>query len=254
MAGRRGQTPVGAVGGRCTRGRRRRRAVVPPALVTTPVRRLAEQAGYLQSVQEICRNVPEDAAVVVAGSYATLVLPESLRAWCGVPVAAMRPDATGEDLFTLAEGWAAECRPLVLVAQDEPTTVTLVNEIGPGRAVVAARNDRLLERVVDGVPSHYQPEALTVTVGVVPVVNSCVDAGCESGHVGRRRQPPALRTMKPKDVAAVAPSFTRMCTSAVRLGVLVAVVRMVRREPEVALQPVPTWRSTRARRASSWRR
>ena len=62
--------------------------IVPPAVVTSPVMWQRSQAGYLQPILASCDAVGPDAAVIVVGGWAGATLPQSLRSWCDVPVAA----------------------------------------------------------------------------------------------------------------------------------------------------------------------
>lgn len=70
--------------------------IVPPALTTGTIPRQRTQGGFLQPVLELCDALPADAAVVMVGTYGSVTLPQTLRAWCGVPVAA-HSDGLGPD-------------------------------------------------------------------------------------------------------------------------------------------------------------
>ncbi len=61
--------------------------VVPAAVTTWPMRNARAQAGHLQMVQEVCDDVGDDGAIIVLGGAANVTLAQTLRSWCGVPVA-----------------------------------------------------------------------------------------------------------------------------------------------------------------------
>ena len=68
-------------------------AVACPANTTRPVwRKDRSEVGMLGVVEEACRRLPKDAAVVVVGSesHLDITLPHAIRTWCDVPTAAAK--------------------------------------------------------------------------------------------------------------------------------------------------------------------
>ena len=139
---------------------------MPPVLTVEPVPRLAEQAGYLDGIEAVCRRVGHDGVAVVAGRWAALTLPQSLRGWCGIPVAALRNGASGQDLPTLARSWAAECKTLFLVTANE-LVIKPLQDVAPFEPVANLSNPYLMERVVERRPERYAGETVTLTASPV---------------------------------------------------------------------------------------
>lgn len=121
-----GKRWVGAVGAVALAGL----LVVPAARTTWPVREQTQQRGYLRPVLDVCDALPDDAAVVVAGGFAGVTMPGTLRAWCGVPVAA-QGSALDDGVDQLASGVASNGYRLFIVSLDRQTTDSLVVSGGP---------------------------------------------------------------------------------------------------------------------------
>jgi hypothetical protein len=93
-------------------------AVVPLAASTWPIRSMAQQRGYLDVVLDACDLIGDDATVLVVDPWAATVLPQTLRAWCDVPVAVPAPGLDDADRDRLLRAVAATGRRLVLVSAD----------------------------------------------------------------------------------------------------------------------------------------
>jgi hypothetical protein len=93
-------------------------ALVPLAASTWPIRDMAQQRGYLDVVLDACDLIGDDATVLVVDPWAATVLPQTLRAWCDVPVAVPAPGLDDADRDRLLRAVAASDRRLVLVSAD----------------------------------------------------------------------------------------------------------------------------------------
>ncbi|MFM7253051.1 MAG: hypothetical protein ACKO27_08290, partial [Ilumatobacteraceae bacterium] len=113
-------------------------ALVPLAATTWPIRGMAQQRGYLDVVLEACDLAGDDATVLVADPWAANVLPQTLRAWCDVPVA----------VADVGFDTAAQER-LVRAVEDSGRRLVLVSADGPGLAAVPwASGEQRRTRVV----------------------------------------------------------------------------------------------------------
>lgn len=111
--------------------------LIPPVLTSAKIPLQRTQGGFLQPVLEICDALPHDAAVIVVGSYEAHTLPQTLRGWCGVPVASQSRALTPETVLELAHriesnGYhlhlvtavGARFDPFLPVAGSEPVVTT----------------------------------------------------------------------------------------------------------------------------------
>ena len=62
--------------------------IIPAAATTWPVRWQRNMGGFLRPITETCDGMTGKPAVIVTGAYEQLALQQTLRSWCGVPVAA----------------------------------------------------------------------------------------------------------------------------------------------------------------------
>ena len=138
--------------------------LVPPALTTWPVHRQRDQNGYLFPVLDACGLAGEDAAMIVVGGVASITLPQTLRSWCGVPVAA-QGDAFGRELApvtaaSIAASTAQEGRDLYLVAMQPGDLEAFLVEGGPRPLVTRGADDRWAHVPrLDGPPREYRGRA-----------------------------------------------------------------------------------------------
>jgi hypothetical protein len=90
--------------------------VLPAALVTWPLREVRVEVPVRRGVEAVCEAAGPDAAILVSGPGQTvLTLPESLRAFCGVPTGSAR-DLSAADVRRLEDEWAQDGRDLVVVS------------------------------------------------------------------------------------------------------------------------------------------
>ncbi len=98
---------------------------VPPVLTTAPLFLVRQGVPQLSEVRSLCATLPADAAVVVAGDL-SFTYPQTVRAYCDVPVVAYRPDgppgsaSSPPDVAPLVAAAAAHGRQLWLVTGDLP--------------------------------------------------------------------------------------------------------------------------------------
>ncbi len=118
---------------------------------------------------------------MVAGPVAANTLPQTLRSWCGVPVASLTSTATPADLAAAANAWADDCKVLVLVTQNESGAEPFLSGGVPISAVATVTNTRLLERVVEEPPERYSSEQLSLTATPVPASRVCPAAPVTGG-------------------------------------------------------------------------
>ncbi len=114
---------------------------VPPALTTAPLFFVRQGVPQLTEVQALCAALPPDAAVVVAGDL-SFTYPQTVRAYCGVPVVAYRPDGPP----TSASG-PADVAPLVAAAAEQGRRLWLVTGDEPAAAAFTARTPAPLSTI-----------------------------------------------------------------------------------------------------------
>lgn len=139
--------------------------LVPPLVTTAPLRWQRIQPGYLKPILETCDTVGPDAAIIVLGGFGGATLPQSLRGWCGVPVASQGSAVSPEKLPALAAQIEANGHHLYLVSPDirgfndvripggpEPISTTAVDQVW------------MAEQTLDRPPSHYVDRHKVLTV------------------------------------------------------------------------------------------
>jgi hypothetical protein len=90
--------------------------VLPAALVTWPLRDTRVEVPMRQGVDAVCDAAGPDAAILVAGpGHSVITLPDSLRAFCGVPTGGDL-DISAPDVLRLEDEWAQGGRDLVVVS------------------------------------------------------------------------------------------------------------------------------------------
>jgi hypothetical protein len=87
----------------------------PSAQAAAPLLQARNQHGALDAVHDLCRAAGADGAVFVYGRrYVNLEFPQTLRSFCGIPVAKVRGKAD-IDIVELAEAWKREGRTLYVL-------------------------------------------------------------------------------------------------------------------------------------------
>jgi hypothetical protein len=149
-------------------------AVAFPIWTIVPVRSMREQGGYLTTVDQACRALGPNAAVVMlegptlASDTREDWIPQTLRGWCGIPVATLNLDAgTRDDLLRLASRWSQLHRQLYVVA----TGAGPIKEVLPEAKLTTMRtavNRRLLTQTFTHLPAHYETQTFPLVIGSVP--------------------------------------------------------------------------------------
>jgi hypothetical protein len=100
--------------------------VLPAALVTWPLRDTRVEVPMRQGVDAVCDAAGPNAAILVAGpGHGVITLPDSLRAFCGVPTGGDL-DISAPDVLRLEDEWAQEGRELVVVSSSPDPYPSLV--------------------------------------------------------------------------------------------------------------------------------
>lgn len=137
--------------------------VVPPAMTTWPLRWQRSQYGHLNPVLEACDLFPEDAAVVVLGGFGGATLPQTLRGWCGVPVAAQGSAVDADTVEEVAGKVRANGYRLVLIGADSRDLTSFTPVLGgTPRATSPAADHWLVQGTVDRPPDSYAERSLPV--------------------------------------------------------------------------------------------
>lgn len=158
-------------------------AVAYPLYTIWGVSRMTDQRGFPPVVQQACRIIGKNGAVVVPQEVASSTWvydPQTLRSFCDVPVAVMlsgqrsalstrRPDGRLDPqlLRTLARQWANQNRHLFIVA-GIPRTITKLFPNVTVRLVPEAINSHLLAQTLVSRPDAFQTEGLSFAIARVP--------------------------------------------------------------------------------------
>ncbi len=138
---------------------------------TVHIRAMTEQRGYLAIVKDACKTVGVEAAIIVVvhkRAVPNKSVPQTLRGWCGVPVANLVTEDNDEaTLVRLAAQWEKQGRRLWAVAGDGlPIQKALPS-------VKTHKHAGGFERVLPGEdplarPEHYMLEQLSFVLARVP--------------------------------------------------------------------------------------
>jgi hypothetical protein len=126
--------------------------VLSAASATWPIRWGRTQTGHLVAVEELCRRIGPDAAVLVVGRGGERVGP-AVRSWCGVPVAFVAGIDRAEQARQAAR-WGDAGRALWVVAdgRDELADVT---GAAPGWSSTVVLADDQIEATLTRPPRAY---------------------------------------------------------------------------------------------------
>jgi hypothetical protein len=108
----------------------------PAVAATAPVAEVRPQVPMRHIMNEVCDVLGPDVAVLVTvDGLLTLMLPEAVQAWCGVPAAGASSAAQVRDAQRLAIAWREEGRRLiVLSALSREVSTTLAGQLRGGRS------------------------------------------------------------------------------------------------------------------------
>lgn len=127
------------------------------------------EQGSAAAVAAVCRAAgPRAAILIVPGGGLEVVAPQTLEAFCGVPVAVATTAQAASNLAFLASGWAARGRVLTVVGDDR-AGLSAAGATGPHLVV---RTDLVgLRPVLNRRPHTFVTRPLTVWEAVVPTSN-----------------------------------------------------------------------------------
>ena len=154
-----GRAPLAVVTGAAVAG-----AVIAfPVSTLVPVAGATTQAGALDAIGDVCAATGSDAAVVVLpGDSLELVLAQTIRSFCGVPVAIAEPSLTAGDVRLLAEAWAGERRDLHVVGADAEEVGSFAGR--PAELVRLLANDEQLEATLTRRPDRLSSVPIRLVV------------------------------------------------------------------------------------------
>jgi FtsH-binding integral membrane protein len=138
--------------------------VVPTAHAAVPLVHARMQHGALAAVHDTCRLAGDDGAVLVyGGHFLNDELPDTIRAFCGVPSV----EAADVDLADEAHQWHALGRRfLVVTAVPDQVMAVVPNARVIGHHVIADDDDP--ERVYERAPGRFYPRPVEFSVVEIP--------------------------------------------------------------------------------------
>ena len=148
-------------------------AIAWPLRTDWRVRGDTAQRGFLGPVTQLCRTIGSDGAVVVLqGGTLELVLPQTLRSYCDVPVAIRiwdppKPALDPAGFGALAAAWQRDGRALYVVADSADRIDHIIPGLRPIATFSAFDNLYLQERILHR-PTRFRTEAYTFVVARVP--------------------------------------------------------------------------------------
>ncbi len=130
--------------------------VVPAAVTTAPLVWQRVQPGFLKPITEACADVGPDAAVIVVGKASGYALPQSLRSWCDVPVAAQGSALSSVDVAAVADRIRANGYLPFLVSADVNDLKPYITPGGPQPTATSTAISLFEhEQTLDSAPSNY---------------------------------------------------------------------------------------------------
>lgn len=145
-------------------------AIVYPWFTVRDVSQMTEQRGLLPVIATTCKALGPHGAVVMVEekkSVAWLSDPQTLRAYCDVPVAIMPDPLKARVLHTLADEWRARGRTLYVVT-GLPETITQLFPHAHIKARSLRKNFHFLEQTLTRRPGKYRTEILQLFTAPVP--------------------------------------------------------------------------------------
>jgi len=159
--------------------------LVGPALTTWPLRWHRSQPGHLVPIEETCATVGPDAAIIVLGGFGAATLPQSLRSWCGVPVAAQGSAVSPTLLPALARRLDERGYRLHLVAPDLRDVVAYQLPGGPEVVSTTAVSQRwLAEQTLVRPPEDYVDPDLALEGAPTPFALHSLEVVVDRGSSG----------------------------------------------------------------------
>lgn len=133
-----------------------------PLAGSLPVGDFQPQANYLPTVLRMCARLGPTADVdFTAGDQDAFYLEQTLRSFCNVPVAELRPQDSRTDVMQMAQRLRSEGKRLWLLAATRAALDPFVVATVP-RVLGTAVSDHELARTLESPPEHYAAQKLTV--------------------------------------------------------------------------------------------
>jgi len=139
--------------------------VATPLVTINHVSRMTEQRGMFSTITRTCDTLPDDSVVVMIPeitSAAYLSVPQTLRSFCNVPVAVMKPPVRVRALLALAGEWRAEGKQLWVVSEFAQT-IRQILPVARVHSTPRKRNPNMLEQTLTRRPSHYRPDSFQLS-------------------------------------------------------------------------------------------
>jgi hypothetical protein len=136
--------------------------VVFPLVASIPVRSFRVQTSYPALVERTCRYLGPHAAVAFpASGYDGFALSQTIRDWCGIPVAELRGPTTRAQMTGIAAGLTGSGRSLWVLGYAPSEISAAVPGLTP-HLVGIATNFRALESTITRAPDSYVNTSLVV--------------------------------------------------------------------------------------------
>jgi hypothetical protein len=133
-----------------------------PLAATFPVRSFRVQTSYLGLVEQTCRYVGPHAAILFPSvDYDAFTLSQTIRDWCGIPVAALRGPTPPAQVEAIAADMASGGRTLWVLGYN-PGDIFSVRPGLNAHLVGMAANYRELEKTITRPPDHYVHDTLII--------------------------------------------------------------------------------------------
>jgi hypothetical protein len=135
-----------------------------PLAASLPVRSFEIQSSYLLAVEQTCRDIGPNAAVLfpLRSDYDSVALPQPMRDWCGnMPVAHLKTQITMAELQTVAADFKKEGRTLWMLSSEPGLITASVPGLKPVLLVHQSDPHDLATSLVSPTPG-YGTESLTV--------------------------------------------------------------------------------------------
>jgi hypothetical protein len=145
-------------------------AVLYPMWTVVHVRNMTEEHGFLPVVQDACKVLGPEAALVIVPertSAGHLLVPVPVHTWCGIPTAQYRGVADRRALVHAAETWKEQGRRLWIGSED-PTTIRAWFPDANPTVTRQVTNARQLSRPLGHRPTRYIVERFQLAVAPVP--------------------------------------------------------------------------------------
>ncbi len=130
--------------------------IVPAVWASAPIALQRQQHGFDQIIEETCQLLGTDSAVIVVGEFDVAALPQTLRSWCGVPVASATPEQIADPAWVSDASQALRTtgRSLVVITSDESVAETIAGDAKRNQTSSILATNRP-EHTITRAPSRY---------------------------------------------------------------------------------------------------